>query len=339
MRAAKTPSPATGVVDLRDFRYLAFPFGDTKATWSGVNGEIAGTVHVAGVGGSLDGSGSIVVPKGTKLGDIASATRLDIHGAARDIDLSVWLPAAGYTPPVFGHVDASGAILGRYPALALDLDGEVDDARIGRVAIDRIRISAAAQAGPGQAVRTQIRSADVSVAGIDLHGSGSLGFRPQDPLSLDLDAHAADLGDMVQRLTGKAYDLDGVGDVHIALRGTPAHPTAQAAFTISPLRVSRLQIPSISGTAVIDPQRLALRDTTVNLPTGKISLSGGVPLIAGPSGIPPTLPLDFDLALDGIGMDQFAILGPPHTKLDGLVSGNVKVGGTVGEPRLGGALR
>ena len=64
---------------------------------------------------------------------------------------------------------------------------------------------------------------------------------------------------------------------------------------------------------MIDRERLALRDTTINLPTGKVALSGGAPLIAGPSGIPTTLPLSFDLALDGIGMDQFAILGPPHT--------------------------
>ncbi len=73
-----------GNVDLRDFRYLAFPFGDTKATWSGVNGDIAGSVHIAGVGGSLDGSGNIVVPRGTKLVNIANATRVDIHGTVHD---------------------------------------------------------------------------------------------------------------------------------------------------------------------------------------------------------------------------------------------------------------
>lgn len=328
-----------GNVDLRDFHYLAFPFGDTKATWSGVNGDIAGNVHVAGLGGSLDAGGSIVVPKATKLANIASATSVDIHGTARNIDLDVWLPAAGYTPPVFGHVNASGAIRGRYPALALDLDGEMDDARIGRVPIDRIRISAAAQGGPGQAMRTEIRSADISLAGIELHGKGSIGFRSQDPLSLDLDAHAASLGDVIARLTGKPYDLDGVGDVHVALRGTPANPKAQATLTIAPLRISRLQIPSISGTAVIDRERVSLRDTTVNLPSGKISLSGGAPLIAGPNGIPPTLPLSFDLAFDGIGMDQFAILGPPRTKLEGVLDGDVKVRGTVSAPRLSGAMQ
>ena len=328
-----------GSIDLHDFRYLAFPFGDTKATWSGVNGDIAGSVHIAGVGGSLDGSGRIDVPRGTKLANIVRATRVDVSGAARDIDLDVWLPAVGYTPPVFGHVNASGAIRGRYPALALDLDAGMNDARIGRTPIDRVHVSLAAQAGPGQAVRTQIQSADISVAGIDVHGSGSVGFRPQDPLSLDLDAHAASLGDVLKRLTGKDYDLDGVGDVHIAVRGTPENPTALATLTVAPLRVATLQIPSVSGTAVIDRQRLALRDTTVNLPSGKISLSGGVPLIAGPSGIPPTLPLSFDLAMDGIGMDQFAVLGPPHTKLTGVLDGDVRVEGTVSAPRLSGAMR
>ncbi len=336
---SKDAVASDGNVDLRDFRYLAFPFGDTKATWSGVNGDIAGSAHIGGPAGSFDGSGSILVPNGTKLTNIANATRVDIHGTARDIDLNVWVPAAGYTPPVLGHVNASGAIRGRYPALALDLDGEMDDARIGRLAIDRIRISAAAQAGPGQTMRTQIRSADISVAGVDLHGSGSLGFRPQDPLTLDLSAHAGDLGDLVKRLTGKTYDLAGVGDVDVALRGTPSHPTAQAAFRISPLRVSRLQIPSISGTAVLDPERLALRDTTMILPTGKVTLSGGIPLIAGPSGIPPTLPLSFDLALNGIGMDQFAILGPPQTKLEGVLDGDVHVNGTVSAPRLSGGMQ
>jgi len=335
----KATVASDGSVDLRDFRYLAFPFGDTKATWSGVNGDITANVHVAGKAGSLDGSGSIVVPKGAGLAQFASATNVDVHGTARDVDLNVWLPAVGYRPPVLGHVNASGAIRGRYPSLALDLDGRMDDAQIGRVPIDSVRISAAAQAGPGFAMRTEIRSADISVAGIDLHGSGSLGFRPQDPLTLDLDAHAPSLGDMVQRLTGKAYDLDGVGDVHVAVRGTIGNPNAQATLTVAPFRISRLEIPRISGTAVIDRQRLALRDTTVNLPSGKISLSGGVPLIAGPNGIPPTLPLSFDLALDGIGMDQFAILGPPHTKLDGVLAGNIDVGGTVSAPRITGEMK
>ena len=224
-----------GNVDLRDFRYLAFPFGDTKATWSGVNGDIAGSVHIAGVGGSLDGSGNIVVPRGTKLVNIANATRVDIHGTVHDLDLDVWAPAAGYTPPVLGHVNASGGhtrTLSRSRARSRRRDGR----RAHRSTRDRSHTYfGCREAGPGHAVRTQIRSADISVAGIDLHGSGSFGFRAQDPLTLDLTAHAADLGDMVHRLTGKAYDLDGVGDVHIALSGTPSHPSAQAAFTISPL--------------------------------------------------------------------------------------------------------
>lgn len=334
----KSAFESDGNIDLRGLRYLSFPFGDTKATWTGANGNISGNLHVAGAAGSLDGSGSIAIPRGTKFARLADATRVDVHGAARDIDLGVWLPAIGYTPTVLGHVNASGAIRGQYPALALDLDAEMDDARIGRLGIDYVRISAAAQGGPGQSMRTQIRSADISLAGVDLHGSGSLGIRPQDPLTLDLDAHAPHLGDVVQRLTGKPYDLDGIGDIHVALSGTISRPTAQATFSISPLRLSRLLIPSLTGTAVIDRERLALRDATVNFPTGKISLSGGAPLVARPGGIPATLPLSFDLALDGIGMDQFAVLGPPHTKLDGVLAGSVQVRGTVGAPRLAGGI-
>jgi hypothetical protein len=334
----KSAFESDGNVDLLGLRYQSFPFGDTKATWTGVNGDIKGSLHIAGVGGSLDGSGSIFIPNGTKPTHLTDATRVDVHGTARDIDLGVWLPAIGYTPLVLGHVNASGSIRGRYPAIALDLDGEMDDARVGRLGIDRVRISAAAQSGPGQVMRTQIRSADVSIAGVDLHGSGSLGIRPQDPLTLDMDAHAPHLGDVVQRLTGKPYDVDGVGEIHVALRGTISHPTAQASFSVAPLRLSRLSIPSVTGTAIIDRERVALRDTTVNFPTGKISLSGGAPLVAGPSGIPAALPLSFDLALDGIGMDQFAVLGPPHTKLDGVLGGNVQVRGTVGAPRLAGGI-
>lgn len=329
---------SNGSFNLDGLRYRSLPFGHAVASWHGSGGKVVGDVQVSGVGGSFTGEGSINVPAGTSIAHLARATRLDMRGAIGNFDLGVWLPALGYAPPVLGHINASGSVHGRYPELALDLDAEMDDGMVGRVPIDRVHVAAAAQSGPGGTVRTQVRTAEIAIDGMDLHGSGSLGMRPQDPLTLNMDARAAHLHDFIERITGKDYDVDGVADVHLALSGTFARPNATASFSVAPLHVSALTIPSVVGSLNVDRERLALRDASVNFPSGKLSLSGSVPLKAGPSGIPGSFPLSFDLALDSIGMGQFAALAPPQTKLDGTLNGNVQVRGTVSEPQLLGRV-
>lgn len=329
---------SSGSVDLSGLRYRALPFGHMLASWNGGAGKVVASLQTSGNAGSFIGGGSISVPSGTKMANIIGATRVDLEGNLDDLDLNVWLPALGYAPPVLGHVNASGSVRGRYPELALDFSSDMNDAVIGRMAIDRVHVAAAAQSLPGGIVRTQIRAAEVAIDGVDLRGSGSIGMRPQDPLSLTMDARTAHIHDFLERITGKEYDVDGSGDLHVAIGGTLSQPDATASFSLAPLQVGQLTIPSVTGSLNVDRNRLALRDAAINFPSGKLTLSGSVPLQAGPHGIPATLPLSFDVGLQSIGMSQFAVLAPEHTKLDGTLAGSVQVRGTVSRPQLAGRI-
>src|SRR5581483_1952958 len=146
------------------------------------------------------------------------------------------------------------------------------------------------------------------------------------------------IGDFVHRIAGQRYGLDGSANLHVAVRGTVSRPNADASFLMRPLRVWGLAIPSVLGTLSIDRERVALEDATITLPTGKVSLAGTLPLVAGPLGIPETTPLSFDLGMQGVALDQFATLAPSGTTLQGEVGGLVQVRGTISDPRLVGSL-
>lgn len=322
-----------GNVDLDDLRFRRFPFGHATANWSGAPGKIEGHLAIEGTGGSLTASGSAVIPRATALRRLPSAANLDMSAQLSGFDLGVWLPAFGYTAPVLGHVDAVASVRGHYPSLALDLSGKLSGGMIGRIPIDRFTVSAASAAG-----RSEIRSLDLSIAGVDVSGGGSFGVGPRDPIALNFDASSAQLGSFVRRIFGSSYGIDGAGKVRIAVAGTPSRPSAQAALSLQPLRIYGLSIPSVTGNLSVDPERIALRDATVALPTGKVTIAGSVPLVAGPVGIPPATPLSFDLGISGVTLDQFAALAPPQTKLGGDVEGLVHVRGTIASPTLAGNL-
>src|SRR5579875_200793 len=324
---------SSGNIDLDELRFRRFAFGHATLNWSGQPGEIDGHLAVLGTGGALVASGRATIPHGTALRRLVAASNLNLSARLKGFDLAVWLPALGYTAPVLGHVDAVASIRGRYPRLALDFNGKLSDGMIGRIPIDRFTVSAAAAGG-----RSQVRSLDLSVAGVNVRGGGSFGIGPHDPIALDFDASSERLGEFVSRIFGSTYGIDGAGNIHVAVTGTPSNPSAQAALSLQPLRLYGLSIPSVVGNLSVDPQRIALRDATVSLPTGKVTITGSVPLVAGPLGIPPATPLSFDLGIAGVSLDQFGALAPPQTKLGGNVEGLVHVRGTIAQPTLVGNL-
>lgn len=324
---------SSGSVDLAGLRFQRFKFGRAEGSWSGAGGRIRGNLTIAGTAGTLDAHGSVTVPHGTRISKLPTRSDVDLTASLKGVDLAAWLPALGYLPPVAGLVDATTTIRGRYPSLALDFDGGLSGGMIGRIPIDRFHLSAAAQQ-----TGTQIRSLDLAIAGVDVKGSGSFGLGPSDKLALDFDATTDKLGDFVERIWGNRYGLGGSGNVHLAIAGTPSHPSADGSFLFRPLYLWNLAIPSIMGNVSLDPQRLALRDATIALQSGSVTLAGSVPLVAGPVGIPQSTPLSFDLGLHDVALDQFAALAPPQTKLTGQLHGLVQVRGTVGEPRLAGTV-
>ena len=324
---------SSGSVDLNDLRFQRFKFGHAVGSWTGARGNIHGDLTIAGTAGTLEAHGTVVIPPGTRISKIPRQSDIDLTTSLHGVDLAAWLPALGYLPPVAGRVDATTTIRGKYPSLALDFDGSLSGGMIGRIPIDRFRLSAAAQHA-----RTQIRALDLAIAGVDVKGSGSFGLGPKDNLALDFDATTDKLGDFIERIWGNRYGLGGAGNVHLAVRGTPSHPSADGSFLFRPLYVWNLAIPSVIGNVSLDPQRLALRDATISLQSGSVTLAGSVPLLAGPVGIPQSTPLSFDLGLRDVALDQFAALAPPQTKLIGDLRGLVQVRGTVGEPHLTGSV-
>ena len=325
---------SAGAFNVKDLRVRRFPFGDTVASWYGNRGAIRGSLAVTGTGGSLRAAGLVSIPRNVPLSKLATASAVDVSGSLNEIDLGVWLPALGISAPVLGHIDATGRVRGRYPHLALDTDATMLDGVVGRMPIDRVHVVAAANGS-----RTVIRSAEVNVAFVSLTGSGSFGFAKTDPLAVTIAAHSDALGQFVDRVFGKGYDLDGVADATLSVGGSLAVPHVEGGFDLQTLRLGKMIVPSVVGSASYDRNQLALRDATVYLPTGRVSLAGAVPFSLQPFGIgPPPAPLSFDLGLHGVTLDQFAGLLPNGTKLAGTLDGLFGVRGTVRTPQMVGSL-
>ena len=325
---------SSGAFSVKDLRVRRFSFGDTVASWYGNRGAIRGNLAVDGVGGSLRATGTVAIPRNVPLKRVTTASALDLSGTLRGIDLGVWLPALGLSAPLLGHIDATGRIRGRYPQLALDADATMLDGVFGRFPLDRVHVVAAASGN-----RTVIRSAEIDVAKLSVTANGSFGFAKTDRLAVNLAAHSDHLGAFVDRVFGKGYDLDGVVDATIALTGSAGAPHVEGGFDVQTLRLGKLVIPSIVGSAAIDRDRIALRDATLYLPAGQISLAGALPFELQPFGVgPQTAPLSFDVGMHGVNLDQFAAVLPSGTKLAGTLDGLFGVRGTVRAPQMVGSL-
>ncbi|MBV8074310.1 MAG: translocation/assembly module TamB domain-containing protein [Candidatus Eremiobacteraeota bacterium] len=265
---------------------------------------------------------------------ILGRSQLDMNWSVYDLDLGLWLPALGYTPPLLGHVVASGAIHGRYPGLALNVDGEMVGGVVGRIPIDRLRVALNASGS-----RTEIRAAELAFADLSLQASGSFGFSARDPLLMNVRAHSDHFGNFLDRVFDKSYGLDGVLDATVALGGTLLNPRADGGLELGTLRFGGLTIPSLVASFGLDEKGLALRDATAYLSAGKVTLAGSLPLLVSPFGIgPPKAPLQFDLGVQAVALDQFASVLPAGSKLAGNLDGLVGVRGTVAAPRLIGGL-
>ncbi|TAM89261.1 hypothetical protein EPN42_07905, partial [bacterium] len=236
--------------------------------------------------------------------------------------------------PVTGYLDADTAVRGHVPNLTTATTASLRDGTAGHMQISRLRIAAATAADRGT-----ITSVILETPFFTATGSGSFGVGTNQ--SLDLSAHgtAPDIGALLRSATGQVADLGGALDTTLRIAGTRAQPRLSDEFTLSSLRVSKLTIPRVSGQLALDQHSIELHNGEIDLQRGQAKLAGRLPVQLSPFAIGPAdAPVSLALTAEGVDVSNATALLPKGARATGRVDGSVALSGTVGAPRITGAL-
>jgi len=324
-----------GRVALRGLRYRQFSFGTTDATWSSRGGAIGATVALQGPGGNAEASGTIVPAPGDP---IAAFQRATYRGSfdAHDVDLPTWLPALGLTTPVFGRVDASGSVAGRWPRLAADVQANLHDGRIAGYSI-----AAAGLHARSDGRRIVLSDTTVDLGFARLAASGTLGIGARDPLGLAVEADVPDLARALAAIQpkGQRYPVDGALQANVVIAGTRRAPRATVGFALTDAHYASLAIPRLLGSAAFDGKTLDVNDAELTFAKGDILLAGTLPLTLSRTGASPAGRFSFTLGMNGLDLAPFAPFVPgAQTVLAGTLDGRLDLEGTQDAPRIVGTI-
>jgi autotransporter translocation and assembly factor TamB len=314
---------------LRDARYRRFDLGSVDARVNTVGTTVRLQTALAGTNGRLSAAGSVNVPATKPLRDIVRRSYLDLNVQIAGLDLGNVLPAAGVSAPIFGFVDGTAVVRGRYPALALSTHAALTHGVAGRVPIERFTLAATAANGRGR-----LTDATLVARGLTANVSGTFGLRPQDAFDLTAQASSPDINDLITVVTGKSPAVKGTVATRAHVTGTAAAPRLNGSFDARDVSYSSVTIPSAHADLAATRQAADVRNGSITLPRGgSIAFDGHVPFGGGTS-----TPIALDFAPHHVDVNPYSPLLPDGSVIDGLFDGNVGVRGTLAAPRLNGSL-
>ena len=324
----------SGRVRLAHTRFHRFDIGTTRADWSTTGRRVDTDFALGSTAGRVSANGNLTLPATQPLRNTFARSTIALDGSARGVDLSTWLPAAGVTAPVVGTVDADARIRGVYPNVGVSAHASLSNGMVQRVAIRNAALDVRAAGG-----RATIASAVLAIDNMTASASGSLGFRPSDPVDLRLTAQTGDIGALAKTLTGKTVDASGRFTTALRVTGNATNPVLADTSDADAIRYERFTLPHAHAEAALTRTRATLRTAELDLTGGRLLASGTVPLQTTPTpGVADNAPLALDLTADHVNLAQFAALLPKGTQATGILNGTVALVGTRVNPGLRGML-
>ncbi len=326
-----------GDIALAGLRYRTFALGDMTLAWSDANAagnRVTMRFGTTGPTGTLTSQGTIGLRPGGPSRAFHDPT-LAVRTSLRDLDLAVWLPAAGLQYPVVGRLDADAEVNGRYPRLDVTSQAHVRQGAVAGVALQRFDLAARTVDG-----RTTITQADIDIPNATLRGSGTFGVAPTSPLDLTLTGTAPDVATFLAKTLHRPYDVAGALTTNVRVTGTLGEPQIAGGFDVIDPRVARFAAQRAFGALALDGPNVKLLDAEIQLSHGTLALSGEIPLLLDPTVRlgPSTAPLSFLVESSDVDIADLAPLLGNATRLTGALNGRFGVDGTVGTPRLVGNL-
>jgi autotransporter translocation and assembly factor TamB len=319
----------SGDVDFARMRYRRFDFGTARARWRTAGRTIRGIFDARGSEGRLSADASLTVPSMRPYDDLVRRAEVVFDGTARGLNLGVWLPAAGMTAPVSGHVDADLALRGSLEAISARARAHLDDGLIGAVPV---RAALALRAARGRAV---LENATLALPSLRASAGGSFGLRPRDALALRFEAADSDVSALIRLSHPRAEPLRGSFSAGATISGTFADPRIRARVDGEEIAYHAFTVPHLRVRLAADLHRAQLAGEA-DLRAGRLRAAAAVPLAdLRPNANPP---LDARLAADRLGLAQFAPLLGSGTDLGGTIDGALALHGTLHAPRIDGAL-
>jgi hypothetical protein len=319
----------SGNIAVRSFRYRNLPIGDTNASWSSTRNVVSGSVAVGGDEGRLRAGGSIAFSPEASLYATLTRSRYDVHATVSDLDLSLWVAALGFpNVPITGRASGDATLHGRYPQLAMRGNAAIAGGTLGPLTLETAAASVRSNGS-----RLAVERAELVTPGLTASASGSLGWRPRDPLDVQIHATTDDLPRLVYQLARVKIPVSGSFESTLQIGGTIPSPTFAAGIDASNVKAYGIGIESLFGEVRLHGRSLILSNAGATFTHGEATLAGSLPLQIAPFGIGPAdHPMSFDVDVTGLDPSIFdAVLGN-NTKLGGTIDGHFGLSGTVHAP-------
>jgi autotransporter translocation and assembly factor TamB len=322
-----------GRVRIANTRVKGFTIGGTRADWSTAGRTIHTDAVVGDRAGHVSANGDVTLAQSAPLRDALHRTSLALTTRVSDVDLAVWLPAAGVQAPVLGLVNANATLGGTYPNITAQAHGELDHGLVQRIAVRTASIDATAARG-----RATITRAVLAIDNLQANAMGSLALAPQGPFAITIDAKTPDVAALAKTLTGKTIDASGAIATTARVSGTPTRLSIADTTDAQNVRYQKYTVPRAHAEVAVVPGRVTVSNTEVDLQQGKVLVDGFAPLNVNFAGIAPEQPIALNVAAQAIDLTQFTPFFPKDTKLTGLLDGRVGLIGSLDNPGLGGQL-
>ena len=323
-----------GDAGIASLRYRRFDLGDTTAKWKSTGRTVDARLAFGGPSGKLDAAGTFAFAARAPLDKLLRRSSFVGTAKLASLDLGTWLPVLGYQVPVAGRVDATAQVSGALDKPIVHADAVLNGGVLGTFPVQRAHLSFDATL-----TGAELRSAEFQLSGLDLRGSGRLGFGERDPLQLTAHATTPDIGELTQRFFSTKLNLSGAGEADVKIDGTRGKPRVAGGFDIEQAALNGVQFPSVLGQFSIEGRNVVVNGAEVNFAKGALLLAGSVPFTISPFAFGPgQAPIALDVSADGIDLTNFAPLLAKNSSVTGRLDGRIAIGGTAGNPVLDGDL-